>query len=79
MSFAALSNSEFVSGYERYKPNNVWSGLKRLGTHEYVGQPLVGAVDRTTKGEMTLVKIRGSVARGGRFRLGKGAPPRIVF
>ena len=26
--FADLTNSEFVSRYTGYKPNNVWSGLK---------------------------------------------------
>merc|ERR1712136_645191 len=38
--FADLTTSEFVSQYIVYKPNNVWSGLKHLGTHEYVGEPL---------------------------------------
>merc|ERR1712012_1371216 len=43
--FADLTTSEFVSQYTGYKPQNVWSGLKHLGTHEYVGEPLADAVD----------------------------------
>ena len=34
--FAALTISEFVSQYNGYKPNNVWSGLKHLRAHEHV-------------------------------------------
>merc|ERR1711991_525744 len=51
--FADLTTSEFVSQYTGYKPQNVWSGLKHLGTHEYVGEPLADAVDWTTKGAVT--------------------------
>ena len=29
--------TEFVSQYNGYKPNNVWSGLEHLGTHEHGG------------------------------------------
>ena len=48
--FADLSTCESVSQYAGYKPNNVWSGLEHLRTHEYVGEPLVDAEDWTTKG-----------------------------
>ena len=34
----------------------MWSGLKHLGTHEYVGESPVDAVDWTTKGVVTPVK-----------------------
>ena len=51
-----LTTSEYVSQYTGYKLNNVWSGLKHLGTHEYVGEPLVDVVDRITKGTVTSVK-----------------------
>jgi len=54
--FADLQNSEFVSQHRGYKPSNVWSGLKHLGIHECVGQPLLDAVDWTTKGPMKPVK-----------------------
>ena len=37
-------------------PNDVWSGLKYFGTHEYAAQLLVDAGDRVTKGAMTPVK-----------------------
>ena len=33
--FAALTTSEFVSYYNGYKPNNVWSDLKHLRAHEH--------------------------------------------
>ena len=55
--FADLTTSELVSQYVGYKPNNVWSGLKHLGTHEYVGQPLV---DWITKEAVTPLKMPGS-------------------
>ena len=29
--------TEVVSQYNGYQPNNVWSGLEHLGTHEHVG------------------------------------------
>ena len=39
MSLLTISNrsdeTEFVSRYTRHKPNNVWSGLKHLRTHEH--------------------------------------------
>ena len=57
--FADFTTSEFVSQYTGYKPNNVWSGLKHLGTHEYVGEPLADAVDWTTKGAVTPVENQG--------------------
>ena len=34
-----------MSWYAGYKPNNVWSGLEHLRTHEYVGEPLADAED----------------------------------
>ena len=37
-------------------PYNLWSGLKHLGTREYVGEPLADAVDWTAKGAVTPVK-----------------------
>merc|ERR1712227_541260 len=48
--FADLTTSEFVSQYTGYKPQNVWSGLKHLGTHEYVGEPLADTVDSGCNG-----------------------------
>merc|ERR1712064_139325 len=57
--FADLTTSEFVSQYTGYKPSNVWSGLKHLGTHGDVGEPLADAVDWTTKGAVTPVKDQG--------------------
>ena len=42
-----------------YKPNSVWSGMKHLGIHVYVGQPLVDAVDWTMKGAVTPAKNQG--------------------
>jgi len=44
--FADLQNNEFVSQHRGYK----------LGIHECVGQPLLDAVDWTTKGPMKPVK-----------------------
>ena len=38
--FAELTTSDFVSEYPEEKPNIVWSGWKRLETHEYVDEPL---------------------------------------
>ena len=43
--FAASTTSESVSRYTGYKPNDVWKGLKHVGTREYVDQSLVDAVD----------------------------------
>ena len=43
--FAASTTSESVSRYTGYKHNDVWNGLKHVGTHEYVDQSLVDAVD----------------------------------
>ena len=50
MSLLLLTISESVSRYTGYKhndvcPNNVWYGLKHVGTHEYVDQSLVDAMD----------------------------------
>ena len=44
-----LQNSEFMSQYTRYKSDFFRSGLKQLGSCEYVGQPQLGALDWTTK------------------------------
>ena len=43
--FASLTNSDSMSQYIEYEANNVWNGLKHVGTHEYVDQSLVDAVD----------------------------------
>ena len=39
--FADLSTSESVSPHAGYTPNNVWSGLEHLRTHEHVGETSV--------------------------------------
>ena len=33
--FAAFTTREFVSQYNGYRPNNVWSDLKHLRAHEH--------------------------------------------
>ena len=38
--FADLTTSEFVSDYPEENPNIVWSGRKRLETHEYFNELL---------------------------------------
>ena len=40
-----LTHCEFASRFTGYRLDDVWSGLKHLGTHEFVGQSLVDAVD----------------------------------
>ena len=40
----------------------MWSGLKHLGTHEYVSEPFVAVVDWTMNGAMTPVKKQGQCA-----------------
>ena len=35
MSLLTLTTSEFVSEYNGYKPNNVWSDLKHERAHEH--------------------------------------------
>ena len=40
----------FVSQCTGYKPNNLWSGLKHLGSLEYDNVPIVAVVDWTTNG-----------------------------
>ena len=64
--FIHLTASEFVSQHTVYKLMNVWSNLRRFGTHEYVSESLVDPVKLTTVGTVA------PVARGlyhGRFRL----------
>ena len=42
--FLDKQNNEFLFWYTGYNRGIVWSGLKRLGTHEFVIQPMLSAV-----------------------------------
>jgi len=57
--FADLTQDEFAATYTGLKPAALWTGLPRLGTHEYNGAPLASSVDWTTQGVVTPVKNQG--------------------
>jgi len=57
--FADLTQDEFAATYAGLKPAALWTGLPRLGTHEYNGAPLASSVDWTTQGVVTPVKNQG--------------------
>ena len=62
-----LTTCEFASRCVGYKSNHVWSGQNHLGIHEYVGHPLVDAVDWTLTGAVTPVETTDSAARVRRY------------
>ena len=45
-----LTTSGIVSRYTGYEPNNLWSSLQCLGTHECVGEPSVNLAVSNMKG-----------------------------
>merc|ERR1712211_182692 len=55
----SLGVNEFAATYTGLKPATLWTGLPRLGTHEYNGAPLASSVDWTTQGVVTPVKNQG--------------------
>merc|ERR1712122_394899 len=59
MGFTDLTQDEFAATYTGLKPATLWTGLPRLGTHEYNGAPLASSVDWTTQGVVTPVKNQG--------------------